>query len=177
MQKTLRRGLRLRTILFISIFLSGMLVGNIDKAGADIVDLEIELIIRTAPPSCTIGDGGYVLISFDDVHEALIDGVSYKRIPINYNLVCRELESNYIGIRMLWSELIFDGESVVKTSRRNFGIALYSSLERLKNGHLSTFYYNQEHPRFYAVPIKPKGMNLVDGGSFNASMTVEIIYM
>lgn len=60
-------------------------------AKADTANLNLTLTI-TMPPQCTFNGNQATSVSFGEVQQGLIDGTSYKRMPINYGLVCTGLE-------------------------------------------------------------------------------------
>lgn len=175
MQRAVSRKLIPRDILISILFVSMGIFCSIDKAKGDIADLTLVLTIVEAP-TCTFDEGNTITVSFGDVHERWIDGVSHKRIPINYNLVCRGLSSEYMTMTTSWKGLYFDGLSVIETSRNNLGLALYHDSTRLSNGDSINFAYNGTHPSLSVVPIKPSGATLLDGGDFSASMTIALTY-
>lgn len=147
----------------------------LDRAYADTANLNLTLTIIT-PPQCTINGGDNMVVSFGEVQQGLIDGVSYKRIPINYNLVCSSVASNALKMSLSWSGISINGVSAIQTNRSNLGIAVYSNTTRLGNGASISFTYGSSEPSLYAVPVKPTGTMLTDAGSFNGSMTMTLNY-
>ncbi|MGO2333431.1 fimbrial protein [Providencia sp.] len=128
------------------------------------------------PPECTINGGTTADVNFGDVHETLIDGSSYKRLPIDYTLNCTNVYSNALKMTVGWSAITINGQNVIQTNRPNFGIAIYQDTTRLSNGSVVNFTYGSGQPALYAIPVKPMGMVLTDGGAFNGTLTLVVDY-
>lgn len=133
-------------------------------------------VLVSTPPECTIDGGATTDVDFGDVHETLIDSSSYKRLPINYTLNCTQVYSNALKMTLSWSALTMNGQNVVRTNRTNLGIAIYQDSTRLSSGSVINFTYGGGMPSLYAVPVKPTGTVLTDGGSFNGTLTLVVDY-
>lgn len=153
----------------------GFSLGLLDKSYADTANLNLTLTIIT-PPQCTINGGDNMTVSFGEVHQGLIDGVSYKRVPINYTLVCSSMVTNALKMSLSWSGINLNGLSAIQTNRTNLGIAVYKDASRLENGESINFIYDFNAPSLYAAPVKPEGTMLTDAGPFNGSMTMTLNY-
>lgn len=127
------------------------------------------------PPECTIDGGTTTDVNFGDVHETLIDSSSYKRTPINYTLNCTAY-SNSLKMTLGWSAITINGQNVIETNRTNLGIAIYQDTTRLSNNSVVNFTYGGTMPALYAVPVKPTGTVLTDGGSFYGTLTLVVEY-
>ncbi|MFV8984689.1 fimbrial protein [Serratia fonticola] len=127
------------------------------------------------PPECKVNGGSTTDVVFGEVHETMIDGTSYKRIPINYGLSCTNVYSNALKMTLSWSSIVINGANVVKTNRNNFGLAIYQNSTRLNNNAVINF-TNGTPPALYAVPVKPAGTVLTDGGDFYGTLTMQVEY-
>lgn len=128
------------------------------------------------PPECTINGGTTADVNFGDVHETLIDGSSYKRLPIEYTLNCNNVYSNALKMTVGWSAIMINGQNVIRTNRSNYGIAIYQDTTRLSSGSVVNFTYGSGQPALYAVPVKPTGTVLTDGGAFSGTLTLVVDY-
>jgi type 1 fimbria pilin len=128
------------------------------------------------PPQCTFNSGdNTTMVSFGEVQQGLIDGVSYKRMPINTGLSCNNLEKNALSMVLSWSALTLNGVSAIQTNRTNLGIAIYRDATRLSNNSTINFSYG-DSPSLYAVPVKPNGTMLTDAGPFTGTMILTLNY-
>lgn len=127
------------------------------------------------PPECTVNGGSTTDIVFGEVHETLIDGVNYKRTAINYGLTCTNVYSNALKMTLSWSNVVIGGVNAVRTNRTNFGLAIYQNSTRLNNNTVINF-TNGTTPALYAVPVKPRGTVLTDGGNFTGTLTMLVEY-
>ncbi len=128
------------------------------------------------PPECTVNGGTTADVNFEDVHETLIDGVNYKKTRIDYTLNCPAVYSNALKMTVNWSPITLNGQNVIRTNRTNLGIAIYRDTTRLSNGSVVNFTYGSGQPELYAVPVKPSGSVLTDGGNFNGTLTFVVDY-
>jgi type 1 fimbria pilin len=128
------------------------------------------------PPECTVNGGTMADVDFGDVHETLIDGTSYKRMRIDYTLNCATLYSNALKMTLGWNALTLNGQNVVRTNRTDLGIAIYQDATQLTNGSAINFTYDGAQPALYAVPVKPAGTVLTDGGNFTGTLTLVVDY-
>lgn len=128
------------------------------------------------PPECTVNGGSTTDVQFGDVHETLIDNSSYKRTPITYALNCTQVYSNALKMTLTWNEITLNGKSVIQTNRADLGIAIYQDTTGLNNGAVLNFTYGGTMPALYAVPVKPAGTTLTDGGPFNGVLTMVVDY-
>ncbi len=127
------------------------------------------------PPECKVNGGSTTDVVFGEVHETLIDNTSYKRTLINYGLSCTNVYSNALKMTLSWSNVVIGGGNAVKTNRTNFGLAIYQNTTRLNNNAVINF-TNGTPPALYAVPVKPTGTVLTDGGSFTGTLTMQVEY-
>ncbi|WP_265503630.1 fimbrial protein [Providencia heimbachae] len=128
------------------------------------------------PPECTVNGSSAADVQFGDVHETLIDNSSYKRTSIVYALNCTQVYSNALKMTLTWNAITLNGQNVVRTNRNNLGIAIYQDNARLNNGAVLNFTYGGTMPALYAVPVKPVGTVLTDGGEFNGVLTMVVDY-
>lgn len=143
---------------------------------ADTANLNLRLTI-TMPPQCSFNNGSNMqIVSFGEVQQGLIDGVSYARRPINTGLSCSGLEKPALRMTLSWNGVTLNGQSAVSTNRAGLGIAIYRESTRLGNGSSLSFNYYDSPPVLYAVPVKSNGVMLTDAGSFAGQMTVTLNY-
>ncbi|EOJ8669162.1 MULTISPECIES: fimbrial protein [Providencia] len=128
------------------------------------------------PPECTVNSGTVADVNFGDIHETLIDNSSYKRTRIDYTLNCTNVYSNALKMTVSWIPITLNGQNVIRTDRTNLGIAVYQDSTRLSNGDVVNFTYGSNQPALYAVPVKPSGTVLTDGGNFNGTLTFVVDY-
>lgn len=127
-------------------------------------------------PECTVNGGSTTDVQFGDVHETLIDNSTYKRTQILYALNCTKVYSDALTMTLTWDAITLNGQNVIRTNRSNLGIAIYQDNRRLTNGTPLNFTYGGAMPALYAVPVKPTGTVLTDGGAFNGVLTMVIDY-
>lgn len=127
------------------------------------------------PPECQVNGGSNTDINFGEVHETLIDGVSYKRTAINYSLTCTNVYNNALKMTLSWDNVLIGGIHAVKTNRSNFGLAVFQNTTRINNNTVINF-TDGYAPALYAVPVKPDGIVLTDGGSFIGTLNMLVEY-
>ncbi|MBQ0268131.1 fimbrial protein [Providencia huaxiensis] len=132
-------------------------------------------VLAVSPPECTINGATTTDINFGDIHETLIDG-SYKKMLIDYELNCTKIYNNALKMTLNWNSITINGKDTVRTNRDNLGIAIYHNNTLITNGSIINFQYNSDNPLLYAVPVKPNGMTLQDGGNFTGTITMLIDY-
>ncbi|CAI1221618.1 TPA: fimbrial protein [Serratia fonticola] len=147
--------------------------GSLPKAQADTANLNLKLTIVT-PPQCTIKGGTAMSVNFGDVRQESIDG-NYKKTLIDYGLVCTSVASSLLKMTLGWTNATLGGGDSIQTNRTNLGIAVYRDSTRLSNN-ASLNFTNGSPPALYAVPVKPSGVMLTDGGSFSGYMTLTLDY-
>jgi type 1 fimbria pilin len=146
---------------------------TLPPALADTANLNLKLTIIT-PPVCTLKGNNVMSVDFGDVEQGLIDGV-YKKKLIDYGLTCSSVASNALKMTLSWEEVSPDGKSAIKSGLSNLGVAIYRDGTRLGNN-ASLNFTNGSPPTLYAVPVKPSGMTLTNGGSFSGWMTLTLAY-
>lgn len=158
------------------ILLAGVLgIAVLPRSHADTANLNLKLTIVT-PPQCTIGGGQSISVPFGQVQQELIDGVSYKLVPINYNLLCSSVDKNALNMSLSWTSVAINGVSAIRTNRSNLGIVIYRGGTRLSNGASLNFDLTGTYPELYAAPVKPTNTMLSDAGVFSGAMTMTLNY-
>lgn len=152
------------------------LLGLLLSMSSEALDVHFSGTLVVTPPECTVNGGTTTDVNFGDIHETLIDNSSYKRSPIDYTLNCTNVYSNSLKMKVSWSEITLNGQSVIRTNRTNLGIAIFQGNTRLSNGSVVNFTYGSGQPELYAMPVKPAGTVLTDGGSFNGTLTFVVDY-
>ncbi|MDD9338901.1 MAG: fimbrial protein [Providencia heimbachae] len=175
MHMSLKRKPNYHLVMLVGVLMIGILTGLLNRVHADTANLNLTLTIIT-PPQCTINGGDEMTVSFGQVQQGLIDGVSYKRIPIDYSLACTSVANNTLKMSLSWSAVTLNGLSAVQTNRNNLGIAIYQDATRLNNGASLNFNLMGTHPALYAAPVKPTGTMLSDAGAFYGAMTMTLNY-
>lgn len=146
---------------------------TLPQVRADTANLNLKLTIIT-PPECNIKGGSAMSVNFADVQQVLIDG-TYKKTLIDYGLVCTNVASSLLKMTLSWNNATLGGGAAIQTNRTNLGIAVYRDNTRLSNNSSLSF-TNGSPPVLYAVPVKPSGVMLTDGGSFSGYMTLTLDY-
>jgi type 1 fimbria pilin len=146
---------------------------TLPQAQADTANLNLKLTIIT-PPQCTIKGGTAMNVSFGDVQQGLIDG-NYKKTLIDYGLACTSVANPSLKMTLSWTNATLGGGASIQTNRSNLGIAIYRDSTRLNNN-ASLNFTNGSPPALYAVPVKPSGVMLTDGGDFSGTMTLTLDY-
>ncbi len=175
MQRSATNCLPFNSRIFACVWVIAVLLGGFNRVEADNANLNLTLTIIT-PPQCTIRGGDSMIVPFGEVQQGLIDGVAYKRLPIDYQLSCSSVMSNALTMSLSWTGVTINGASAIYTGRNNLGIAIYRDSTRLGNGANLNFNYGGTHPALYAVPVKPTGTMLTDAGPFNGAMTLTLNY-
>lgn len=152
-------------------------LGLLSPMFSSALDVYFSGTLVATPPECTVNGGTTADVNFGDVHETLIDNSSYKRTQINYTLNCTRY-SNALKMTVSWSPLTLNGQNVIRTNRSDLGIAIYQGSTRLSNGSVVNFdfVYSSDQPELYAVPVKPLGTVLTDGGPFYGTLTFVVDY-
>lgn len=143
---------------------------------SEALDVYFSGTLVVTPPECTVNGGTAVDVNFGDIHETLIDSSNYKRSPINYTLNCINVYSNALKMTVNWTPITLNGQNVIRTNRTNLGIGIYQGNTRLSNGSVVNFNYGSTPPSLFAVPVKPAGTVLTDGGNFNGTLTFVVDY-
>ncbi|EIU7559092.1 MULTISPECIES: fimbrial protein [Providencia] len=165
----------MRTKIRRQLLLLGMLSAlSFSSLAAFTVNFNGTLVVT--PPECTFNGGSTADVQFGDVHETLIDNSSYKRTPIVYALNCTQVYSNALKMTLVWNAITLNGQNVVRTNRTNLGVAIYQNNTRLNSGTVLNFTYGGTMPALYAVPVKPAGTTLTNGGAFNGVLTMVVDY-
>nr|WP_314264860.1 MrfE protein [uncultured Moellerella sp.] len=129
-----------------------------------------------AQPDCVLSTGSDSLnVSFLDIREDLIDGVYYKKTPLPIKLLCRQIIKNELSMKVSWNNIYVSNVSAIKTNIDNLGISIYQDNTRLKNNDIINFNYSQT-VNLFAIPIKPVGSTLSNGGDFTGALNLIINY-
>ncbi|EJD6584527.1 fimbrial protein [Providencia rettgeri] len=145
------------------------------RANSDNLATNIQIRVSVyGEPDCKLSGGTSTAADFGDVHQALIDG-SYKRLAIDYNLICTDLYQNGLKMTLTWANKQINGQPSVSTNLADLGIAIYKDNTLLRSGATFNFNYGSS-PKLYAVPVKPIGENLSKGGEFTGNITITLDY-
>lgn len=164
---------------YLSYFIIGSLaaisMGPVNSLADDYVSNVKITVSVYGEPDCTVNGGKTIDVDFGDVYDILIDGTGYKRLPIEYDLQCKELAKNSLNMILKWNETIIDGKSVISTNYKSFGIAVYHDSTQLNNNSSINFAYNNS-PKLYVVPVKSSKSEFNENGKFTGNMTMIINY-
>lgn len=149
---------------------AGLLLISLPLLAVTTLTVKVTIV---APPPCVINDNSLIEVNFgNDVMTTRVDG-SYKKMPVVYNVVCKNAPNNAMKIQVAGNGAGFDSE-VLQTNKNDLGIALISNGNRLPvNSWLNFTYPNT--PRLEAVPVKQPGATLT-GGAFSAGATMKVEY-
>lgn len=152
------------------------LLGLLWSAASAGLTVNFDGTLVVTPPECTVNGATTVDVNFENIHETLIDNTNYKRLPINYTLNCTTIYSNALKMTLSWDAMTLNGQNVIRTNRTNLGIAIYQDATQMSNGSVVNFTYGSGQPALYAMPVKPAGTVLTDGGNFNGMLTFVVDY-
>ncbi|MDO2950297.1 hypothetical protein M8828_18270 [Aeromonas simiae] len=125
-------------------------------------------------PDCTVNSGEEVDVDFGDrVMIRKLDGVTYQRREIVYDLRCDGLAMPYLSLSIRGETAAF-GSGILKTNMQELGIQLFHDDVPLRVGETLNFTYG-DSPHLYAVPIAGKPEQLSEG-SFKGSGTMVFAY-
>lgn len=126
-------------------------------------------------PDCVINNNASVRVDFgDDVFIKLIDGISYKKKRITYDLKCSLLKNN-ISVSIRGQNEASFGRGLIATSIPGLGIQLYHSNKTIASGEKVNFIYGQGIPELYAV-LAVKDPDSMKTSTFNAMASMVIDY-
>lgn len=151
------------------------LMGNPVSAGT-VFNIYLRGELMVTPPECAFDSANTEDVYFGDVHETLIDNSTFKRTPIHYTLNCTNVYSNALKMTLTWEGITLNGKNVIKTNRENLGIALFQDAMQLSSGSVINFTYGGTQPALFAMPVKPAGSVLTDGGGFYGTLTMVVDY-
>lgn len=126
------------------------------------------------PPPCVINGNQPIEVNFgDDVMTSRVDGTSYKKMPIAYQLNCTGLFNNALRMQIEGIGAGFNNK-LLNTNKGNLAIALLNNGTALGVNSWFNFTYPTK-PTLEAVPAKnPTGA--LTGGAFSATATMKIDY-
>jgi type 1 fimbria pilin len=153
-------------------WLAGALLISTSALAATTATITVKVTI-VAPPPCVINGNNLIEVNFgNDVMTTRVDG-SYKKMPVAYNIECKNAPNNAMKIQISGNAAGFDSD-VLQTNKGDLGIALISNGSRLPvNSWLNFTYPNT--PQLEAVPVKQAGATLT-GGAFSAGATMKVEY-
>lgn len=148
----------------------GMVLSYSSFSAITLVTVEVTIM---EPPPCTINSNNIIDINFgNDVATTQIDGV-YKKIPVIYDIDCKNNSNNAMQLKIAGEGAIFD-EQVLSTTEQKLGISLMSNGSKLPINTWLMFTY-PNIPKLEAVLVKEVGADLA-GGGFSAGATMLIAY-
>lgn len=132
----------------------------------------------TNAPACRINNNDRIDVDFgDDIEISLIDGVSYKKTPLIYDLQCQDLSSVALTMTITGTDAPF-GSGLIGTDKTALGIRLLNGSTPVDNGEIIPFTYDgsgSTHPDLWAVLTADSQKTLTSGG-FTSSAILVIDY-
>lgn len=132
-------------------------------------------------PECTANGNNQIDVDFgDDVYINNIDGSTYKKTQLMYDLNCTSLADTRLKLAITGEPAAF-GNGLLHTSREGLGIRLYYRDSVLPAGNgvaeYVTFTWTDMNsvPELYAVPVVAEGVTLTPG-DFSGTGTLVIDY-
>lgn len=126
------------------------------------------------PPPCVINNSQPIEVNFgNDVMTSRVDGTSYKKMPITYQLNCTGNATNALRMQIEGSAAGFNNQWL-NGNKANFAIALLNNGAALGVNRWFNFTYPTV-PVLEAVPAKNPAGGLT-GGIFVVTATMKIDY-
>lgn len=142
----------------------------------------IQVKVTVVEKTCDIygpSEGQPVQVTFPDLIINQIDGISYGRTQINYNIKCEDAADNpaikiqFTGTDASSSNTNF-AVGMLKTTENDLAIKILNGSQQLKLNDWLPFRYNSK-PTLYAVAV-PSDTGGIKGGEFTASGTLSVEY-
>ncbi|MEQ4623862.1 MULTISPECIES: fimbrial protein [Providencia] len=142
----------------------------------------IQVKVTVVEKTCDIygaSEGQPVQVTFPDMIINQIDGISYGRTQINYNIKCEDAADNpaikiqFTGTDASSSNTGF-AVGMLKTTENDLAIKILNGSQQLKLNDWLPFRYNSK-PTLYAVAV-PSDTGGINGGEFTASGTLSVEY-
>ncbi|CDG15004.1 fimbrial protein [Serratia marcescens subsp. marcescens Db11] len=129
-----------------------------------------------APLPCTLNANKQINVDFgDEIMTTRIDSKEYRQ-PVNYELDCKGQTKNAMKLQIKGDGVVYDGSTVLRTSRDGLGIA-FEQQQAGKRLPINSW-VNFNYPNLialYAVPVKKSGTDLKTG-EFTASAMLYVDY-
>ncbi|WP_234262457.1 fimbrial protein [Klebsiella aerogenes] len=129
-------------------------------------------------PPCTFNGGNDIEVPFgDNIMIKYIDGVSYRKVPVPYGLVCDTSDYSYsskLKLTLIGEEAPF-GSGLLKTNKTALGIQFMTDSGNLPMNTDLNFEYSSGAPALYAV-LAQDSANTLTGGEFSATATIMVDY-
>ncbi|MDW7587914.1 fimbrial protein [Providencia manganoxydans] len=140
----------------------------------------IQVKVTVVEKTCEIygpREGQPVQVIFPDMIINQIDGISYGRTQINYNIKCEEdnpaIKIQFTGTDARNTNTSF-AAGMLKTTENDMAIKILNGSQQLKLNDWLPFRYNSK-PTLYAVAV-PSNTGGISGGEFTASATLSVEY-
>lgn len=126
------------------------------------------------PPPCVINNSQPIEVNFgSDVMTSRVDGISYKKMPVTYQLNCTGNANNALRMQIAGNPSGFNSEWL-NGNKTNFAIAL------LNNGTVQgvNSWFDFTYPTLPVLEVVPakNPAGALTGGTFNATATMKIDY-
>lgn len=132
----------------------------------------------TNAPACRINNNDRIDVDFgDNIELSLLDGVSYKKTQLIYDLQCQDLPNVALTMTITGVDASF-GTGLIQTDKTSLGIRLFNGSIPFNNRESIPFTYDvsgSTHPDLWAVLIADNQGTLTSGG-FNSSAILVIDY-
>lgn len=157
-----------------SIFLIYPMLNHAAPARNSVTNLSIVGTVINLP-RCVINEGNNVKVDFgDDVYIKLIDGVTYKKRPIDYTMSCLDLDHTNLKVTIRGQREAGFGRGLIGTSVSGLGIQLYHDNKAIASGEGINFRFGSQ-PKLYAVPVV-NDPDEIQARAFNAMASMVIDY-
>lgn len=132
----------------------------------------------SSAPECRVNNNDRIDVDFgDDIEISLIDGVTYKKTQLIYDLKCHDLSSEALTMRITGEDASF-GSGLIGTDKTALGIRLLNGNTSVDNGESITFTYDgagTDNPDLWAVLVADREGTLTSG-LFNSRAILVIDY-
>lgn len=162
--------------LFFAIFMLSLIITGRASAGEDTLNISVRGVIEDAP-ECTVNGNDMIDVDFGDaVYSAKIDGVSYKRQKLIYDMSCSNMLSTSLKVKVISTSGEGFESGMIGTNRDGLAIRLYSDEGVLRTDEFLNFTYNGSGgPDIYAV-LAAKETSEIAEGAFSGAGTLVILY-
>lgn len=129
-------------------------------------------------PECRINNNENIDVNFgDDVEISLIDGVSYRKTQLIYDLQCNDLSDVALTMTITGPDATF-GTGLIGTDINELAIRMLNGSTQVNNGEAISFTYDEagtQNPDLWAV-LAMDSKGILISREFNSSAIIVIDY-